>query len=441
MISSVFSSRAAIRDVAVSLIPQAVTALSAFVTAILIARGLGPEGMGKYALIVSFATVVTGVSDLGIGQTAIRFASQAAAVGERGRQLTVLRWAFRIRLLLVSLIALAAFFAAPAVSSYVWHSPELAPLVRLSLLTVLCGVVASVPLVYFQSEKRFAVNAGVSVSQTLLALAGMAVVALGAWWRLDVVIMVNIAAAAVGAGVFSLMVPRGTFFDGAESRGLLRGGWRGFWSVPGSPGSGEAVEGVGGFARAMVLSSLLVMMIMQADVWLMGYYLGKDQVGVYNVASRFTQPLAMVLGAVNTALWPRAAAASDREAVVAMMRKTFRLSMAAALVAVLYAVCVPPAIPMLFGGGYEHSVMLGRLLCLRYAIALLISPLGVIGYNLGLIRVYVLNNLLQLVVVGILNCLLLPRIGAVGSACALLVNETLGALIIGLAIRRRLSIG
>lgn len=66
---------------AVSLIPQAVMALSAFVTAILIARGLGLEGMGRYALIVSFTMVGTGVSDLDIGQTAIRFVSWLYAVG------------------------------------------------------------------------------------------------------------------------------------------------------------------------------------------------------------------------------------------------------------------------------------------------------------------------------------------------------------------------
>lgn len=437
-----FVSRAAIRDVAITLVPQVMTALSAFVTAILIARGLGPEGMGKYALIISFSTVVTGVADLGIGQTAIRFASRAAAAGDKERQLTVLRWAFRFRLFMVSIIALAAFLLAPVVASRVWHSPGLAPLVRLSLLMVLCSVVASVPLVYFQSEKRFAVNAGVSVSQTLLALAGMAVVACGAWWRLDIIIMVNIGAAAIGAVAFSLLVPRGTFFDGAETMGVLRGGWRRFWSVPRSSApKGEPVEEVGGFACAMVLSSLLVMISMQADVWLMGYFLDKEQVGVYNVATRFTQPLAMVLGAINTALWPRAAAATTNDAVVAMMRTTFRLGFVAALFAAWYALCVPLVIPWLFGGRYEHSVLLGHLLCLRYSISFLICPLGVIGYSLGLMRVYVLNNVFQLLVVVVMNCLLLPRIGPAGSACALLINETLGALVIGFAIRRRLYTG
>lgn len=439
LLSAIASSRKAIRDVSISLIPQAATALSAFVTAVLIARGLGPSGMGKYALIISFATVATGISDLGIGQTAIRFASRAAAIGNRVRQLAVLRWAFRIRLLLVSSIAVAAFFAAPFMASHVWHAPDLAPLVRLTLITVFCSAVASVPLIYFQSEKRFSVSAGVSVGQTLLSLTGIVIISLMSLWRLESVIIVTILAAAAGAVLFIFLVPKGTFIDREETELMLQGRCK-FWSVTDASVDGAPnAEPVGGFAGYMVLSSILVTLIMQADVWLIGYFLTKDQVGVYNVAARITQPLAMALGAVNTALWPRAAAAATVEAVGAMMRRTIRLCFAAAVAGMIYAICAPLLIPTVFGTAYGSSVYLSQLLGCRYVIAMLICPLGVIGYSLGLIRVYVITNLLQLLLVVWINCMLLPRFGPVGSAWALLANELFGSIVIGCSIWRRLS--
>ena len=66
------------------------------------------------------------------------------------------------------------------------------------------------------------------------------------------------------------------------------------------------------FAFYMILSSFAIMIVMQSDIWLLGYFLAKNQVGIYNVAKYYVIPLTVILTAVNTALWPRASAIKNQ---------------------------------------------------------------------------------------------------------------------------------
>ena len=54
---TLFGSRQGIKDTLVSAVPQLVGVFTGFFSSVLIARGLGPEGMGKYALVMSLAGV------------------------------------------------------------------------------------------------------------------------------------------------------------------------------------------------------------------------------------------------------------------------------------------------------------------------------------------------------------------------------------------------
>ena len=126
-------SRQGVRDVIVSAVPQIVGVFTGFFGTILVARGLGPEGMGQYALVMSLAGIATTLSDLGIGQTAIRFASRAVANGETPYQMAVLRWALRWRLSLVLIVTTVFFLITPNIAE-LWHSESLTPYLRLGLM-------------------------------------------------------------------------------------------------------------------------------------------------------------------------------------------------------------------------------------------------------------------------------------------------------------------
>ena len=101
-------------------------------------------------------------------------------------------------------------------------------------------------------------------------------------------------------------------------------------------------------------------------------------------------------------------------------------------------IVVPLLAPLLLGEAYAPSVTLGQVLSLRYALAILICPIGVIGYSFGMVRVYWWINLVQLAGVLTINLLFLTRIGPMASAFALIANEVIGVALAGGFILRRI---
>ena len=433
-------SRKGIEDTVVSLIPQAVTLLAGIITSVLIARGLGPVGMGQYALISSISGLAAIFSDLGIGNTAIRFASQSVSHGDTVGQLAVLRWAFRLRMLLLITLTVVIFWAIPFLADKIWNIGNLIPLMRLSLFIGIFGTISSIPIIYFQSLKRFKMNTAVSVGQTLLSFSGIMVIAFLNKWTLQLIIMASILASGIASVVFLSLVPKSAVFNAHEFHVLFKSKFKHIFHLPTKDLNTEITDdiGINAFAIYMVLSAIVVQLTLRADIWLMGLYLDKSQIGLYNVATKFALPLGMVLGAINTALWPRASALTSRKKTTEMLKKTFRLSAILAFCVSIYALSAPKLTPYIFGIDYADGVLLGQILCLRYCLAILICPIGVIGYSMGLVRTYWLVNLIQMIVVVCINIILLPRIGVMGAVIALIANETVGFVIFGTIISRKI---
>jgi len=428
------SSRQGIRDVAVSLVPLASKAVIGFLSSILLARGLRPAGMGEYALVLSVTDTVTSLSDLGIGQTAIRYASLSVSQNEPGGQLAVLRWAFRIRIVLTGLMVVILFLAAPILGSKIWHLKDLSEPMRIGLLLPVFGVVAVLPSLYFQSLKRFGMNSTVLTVQTLLSFMGIGVIALLGLWSVPSVVTATAVAAGVGAVVFVFLIPGEALWRSRSS--LQRTGEvkNSFWRIPLSDlVKNKGLDGTSAerFTVYLLLSTVIVIITLKLDVWLMGYYLDQSQIGLYNIAARVALPLQLLLGAFTTVLWPRASSVTKAIEAKALLKKTFKASFVVAIFGVVYLLVVPMLIPVLFGNAYEKSVILARTIAIGYCIAILANPISVVGYSFGMARIYWIVNLLQMTVVIVMLILLLPRLGALGAALTFVANALVGSLVNG----------
>ncbi len=430
--SALSASRQGVKDVILSAIPQIVGVITGFFGSVLIARGLGPAGMGQYALVMSLAGIATFLSDLGIGQTSIRYASRAAAIEDTPTQMAVLRWSLRWRLSLVFIITTLFFLAAPYIAR-MWHSEMLIPYLRLGLLGGIFAALASVPTVYFQSIKRFSTNASVTSAQKIISFAGILALSVFGLWSLLNLVIVNLVASAIGAFFFLILVPKAAIWPQDAMRKLKGLNLGRFFASPIIPqGTTSKLDSSSptGFLRFQMLASLIVMIALQADVWLMGYFLDESKIGVYSVATKFTLPLAIALSALNTALWPRASSMTCQHQLMRLLKKTFGISVLLALAMSVYSVFVPFLAPMIFGAEYEQSCLLGQVLCLRYCLATLTWPVSVIGYSYGFVRIYWLIHFVQTVVAITIMWSLLPIYGSMGAAIALVSMEIVGAILL-----------
>lgn len=425
------------------MVPQGVSLVTGFASAILLTRGLGPSGFGQYELVMSVVGIALSLSDLGIGQTTIRYASMAAAKGDTQQHFAVLRWAFWLRLVLALAVSAVLFVLAPILSKQIWRIEGLTGLLRLGLLAGIFGVIAAIPSIYYQSTRRFAMNAKVLVSQSLIAFAGILLLALLDRWSVFLVVMVTVVASAVRGLVFLHIIPKPALLAPESSRNLTVFRFPSLWKwVQPLSNRAEAASREGTpqeFAFYMLLSSILVMLTLRADVWLIGVYLDDYQVGLYSAAMRLTLPLAIILGAMNTAVWPRASSAGNTSEAIRLLKKTFGISVIVAIASMIYAVAAPLFAPLLFGDQYQPMVLLGQLLSFRYCIAILICPVAIIGYNFGLVRIYWVVNIVQLAVTVLLNVALLGVLGPIASAIALILDDVIAFFIAGFLILRRIK--
>ncbi|MFH1086613.1 MAG: oligosaccharide flippase family protein [Chloroflexota bacterium] len=408
------------------------------VSSILMARGLGPEGLGIYPLAMTGPDATLALSNLGLAQTAVRYASRAAAEGDRERHARVLAWAFRLRLALMLAASLAAALAAPWVAATLWRDASLQPLVYLSLLISILGLVGSFPTAYFESLKRFAltgiarqfVAADMFISVVALAVAGLLTV-----YNL---VLGRIALGCATVLVAWMLIPAA---DRARLLGLMaRGSRKADWAPALAP-SGErgalTVEEPGRFARYMTLATVVGLVMVRVDVWLMGLLIPKAEIGLYAAATRFALPLIVALNALNTALWPRASACHTRRETAALLKRATALAGALALAGVAYALVAPLVMPFLLGRAFGESVGLARVLSLRYCFALLGCPIGIIGYNYGLVRYGWLLNVGQLGLIVLMGVTLLPTWGPMACALALLLADVLGTAAVVLFVWQR----
>ncbi len=424
------SSRKGIIDVIISIVPQGVSLLTGLITAILLARGLGPSELGRYALVISVSAMITSLSDLGIGQTAIRYASRCIANDDETGHRAVLRWSLRIRILLVAAVSAIAYTFAPLIAGTYWHDETLSSLIRFSLWLSFFSALASVPTIYFQSLRRFRANAAVMIIQSVLLLIGMAVLEASDAWSTERVIWVSLAASALNVIGFLLFVPKDAILKMSDFQ-VLKSGIENYFKSPKFKNysvqtSDDATATV--FAFYMMLSSAIVMLVVRADVWLMGYFVDPGQIGIYNAASRFALPLMMLVTAINTVLWPRTAHLQQHPNVREFVRGIFMLTGLASVVSFVYGMTAPFLIPVVFGEAYSGGILLGQLICVRYGLSVFLSPLGIIGYNFGFVRYVWMINIVQLMAVIGINIWLLPKIGPTGSALALIAVELISGL-------------
>lgn len=429
-------SRQGVKDVLVSSVPQVIGVLTGFVGSIFIARGLGPLELGNYTLILSLTGIVSVFSDFGIGQTAIWFASSAASQGNTPLQMSILRWALRLRLAMVFISSSIIFLLIPFLATNFWHSPELILYFRLGLVAGIFNALAVIPSIYFQSVRQFSANAIITSAQKIILLSGILLLAVFAWWSLANLIVVNIVVSAIAALLFFLMVPRSVYFTPKELR-VPNKSLLSFLTCPYDEDQNKLAGKPENFALYQMLLSITLTLSAQVGIWLMGYYLEKSQIGIYSVAARYTLPLAIIGTAINTALWPRTSSCLTKESIKSLMKKVCKLCFFASLIGTIYAFLAPLTIGTIFGKSYSSGVLTAQLLCIRSCVALTSSPIGLVGYCLGMNRYYWFMNFIVLIIVAVVNIILLPKIGILGAAVAFIIGEIILLMMTGALIHRK----
>ena len=384
-------------------------------TSVITARMLGPHDRGLYQLLTLLPITLSNFVKLGIPQANVYFMRRRGASGS-----DVASHSLWLAFGLGGGLALACYLARGwLLAHFLKGAPPITVIPVLVLLpfVLLQGFFSAV----LQAEERFREYNFQQVAPTVLGLVGMAIALV--WLRTGL----------AGAIVIQTLVVVGVTVWLAlrvHRTAPLRLTWR-----------PELARDMMTFGSKSYLQTLASTLHFRIDQYMIGFLLDPVQVGFYAVATNLALLLLRISDATGTVLYPRLAAAGERDAhaqTSAVCRHTLFITV---LVALGYELFGGLAIRLLFGERYAAAVLPMRLM---------LPGIVMISLYLILTRNFTSRNRQEVNIVAAgaalainvgLNWILIPRWGIAGAAVSTAVSYSTAALILLVVFARESGYG
>ncbi|MFQ5879729.1 MAG: oligosaccharide flippase family protein [Dehalococcoidia bacterium] len=365
--------------------------LLAFALNIVLARALGPEGRGLYALFLLVAAVTAAGASLGIGLGNIYYLGK----GKYSRGVLLGNSHFLVlmvaALTVAVVVALGLAFeprAFVAGRPYWLYAPAVPLVLHFIIMTT-----------YLQGENRFmAMNAVIAFQSALLTVAAVTLFYVGHLSLFTVLLALMASFAA--ADLLALAMVR-AWALGAS----LRPRWQALRDQLSYGAKGQA-------------ANLAQLFNYRLDVLLVAAFASSADVGYYAVAVGLSETIWWVANSVSAVLMPRLTRLEGRDAAyltALACRNTLLLS---AVAAVALALVAPPAVTALFGGEFRPVVT--PIYWLLPGIVALSGGKVITAYifSQGRVILNTYNTIIALALTLILDAVLIPRFGVTGAAIA-----------------------
>jgi O-antigen/teichoic acid export membrane protein len=388
----------AVRRVASVAVATATHSALALILSVLLARVLGPEGRGSYALLTLAAMMGAALGTLGF---------ESAAVFILGRHPEKARAVLSGSLLLAATsgVIVAALLRWATTGSASWFPSAARGLVGVAglaipfliLTSLLNGVLIGLGRV---SESAWLGTAGVALSLLLVSLASLAPVQ-----RLGAVVWAFTLCAAIQALVPFVLVTKSVGGPLVDPRPAFTGGL--------------------GYSLTSHGSTVLHMLHLRADVFLMSLFLGPREIGLYALAQAVCEWVWLLPRSAATVLFPVVAGSEVDRALSATTRTCRGAFSLAGLAALGLGLAAPWLIPALFGSAFNGSVPAIHLLLPGIWVGSIAGSLSSFLAGRGRPDLPLLTSLTSVTLNVSLNLALIPRHGIAGAAVASAVSYSL----------------
>ena len=396
------------RGAGIAFVIQATGTGLKYLTQVLLARWMGASEYGVYAYAFTWANLLSVFATLGFTTGVLRFVPEYLTKRDWAHLRGLIR---RVRQL-VFLAGLALALVGGLVLLFL-RSPQM----DVSALLLGMGLVPLLALMSVQTEMvRGTQRIALAYAPPMLL---QPVLALGTAF-----FVLKALGALTGGATIGAFMPAVLVVVGVQSRGLIR-------AVP-----REAVSALPRYETSewlrvslpllLVAGSLIV--LNQADILMIGMFLGPKEAGIYTAATKTAALVSFVLVAVNAIAAPMISelhTKGDREKLQEMVSAAARWMFWPSLGATLGLVLFGGAVLGFFGPEFTEGYWALVLLALGQLVNASVGPVGYLmsltGHQDLSARVYGLNALVN---VG-LNALLIPIWGLVGAAVATMATMIL----------------
>jgi O-antigen/teichoic acid export membrane protein len=381
---------------------QVLVYTSGFVSSVFIARALGPEGRGLYAVGITLVTITAALASQGLDLAQVRLWARASV--PRASLVTASSWLAVLVGGLVGSLALVVYEAGRS------GAFEGVPSLGLLLLVGLMPMWA-----------HSALMRGVLVMDGAVTTVNRALVA-GDLCRTAAVVVLYLTDRLTVGNVLALfgvtiVVPWAIIVRRVGLRRLER-----------RPPLGLMLEQVGLGAK-LAPYSLFLMLNLRIDVLLVAYFAKPEQVGLYSIAVLIAELVWLPTWALAQPVKERQANAEHGAAVAVTAHAVRMTLLVAALFALCLAVLAPGGVAVIFGSGFAPAVSaVWALLPASVAMAAwrVVAP-GLVRLDAGLAMPAIALAALALNMGA--NALLIPALGIVGAGLVSTASYGCGALL------------
>jgi len=375
---------------------------SRIVLLLLIARAVGASDFGKFALALSFIEIFKVVADLGLDIVSIRrFAAEPL------RAAVIMNTVVGLKLVFSTCIVVIA----PMLFLLLYRAEEGLSLLLILSLSVYTTLLSNAFLSYFQSQLSILKALPANLTGVILYVTFTAAGLLFGW-------PLEILAVAVPAGELVMLTllmrryarenPLHFRIDRNLAKALMRD---------------SIFVGIAG---------ILVVLYIRLDHLLINGYLGTTEVGRYAVAYRLVEPFFLLFSSLSVSVYASISARLNTPAessILGTMKKVSAsvLAIAAAGIAIL-AFVVAPNLSLLSS---DYSGLGNVLLVLSFSLVPkgLNPQLTALLNSMGKFRTLMVVTISNLAVNVLLNIILIPRLGILGAAVAIVATESFNSLV------------
>jgi O-antigen/teichoic acid export membrane protein len=381
------------------------TTAAGYLFKVYLARVLGAEAIGIYALGMTVIAFVGVFNAMGLPQSAVRFVVLYTATGKANLLRGFIVWAVGLLLAANIVLGTLVVLAGPWVAQHFYHTPALRTYLKLFALIMLFGALTTffgqVLQGYKDVSRRTVITNFIGTPLTIVLTVILVALGLGLWGY----IFAQVLSAAV---VLALLIAVVWKLTPADARRL---------TDPLPPLESQVLS----FGAAMFGIGLMEFLLAQVDKVLIGFYINAREVGIYSVAVTIVAFVPVALQSVNQIFSPTIADLHTRgeQDVLGRLFQTLT-KWILAFTLPLAAVVIVFAKPLMHIFGQEFEA--GWIVLVIGTLGQLINcGTGSVGYMLlmsgnqnRLIKVQAIMT----VVLVLLNVVLIPRWGILGAAVA-----------------------
>lgn len=383
-----------------------------FFGSIIVIRELGPLNFGLYATAIAFVPLITGIFDLGLTTTAIRFGS--LYLKKSNKKADILFKIIGKQKLIISLvISFVGLLMAKYIAISLYNKPALVYPLRITMLLIMINTTVTYLHTIIETRQQFLKSSIISFTTSLVRFSSILLL----YFVFRLLTLKSMLLLQLGIGLFSIFFC--SFFmdkkflsakyEKYEGRLILKDAFK--------------------FSKWVMISTLCFPLARRLDIVMLNYYVDSSMIGIYACALQLISPLMMLKGSLHNVLLPKVSKITSYSGYMNYAKKFTALIVAFCFFFVPIVVFARPMIEFMFGAKYSQSAYIFQILVVRMMFVLILNPLHMIAYSAGHPWIISIKDIFALFINILLNIFLIPFLGISGAAFGALLTAIVGGVI------------